>query len=182
MDAPTAITSPLVSRVMAGYRLPPGSVHGPAHWRRVRANGLALAALTPGADAVVVELFALLHDSRRINDYDDPEHGPRAATLVRVLTGAALLTLDEARLDLLADACARHTLGDVSADPTLGCCWDADRLELARLQIRPRDRFLSTAAARDPAVQHTAWTHGSTGAVLPAGPDWPLPEPERRRR
>jgi uncharacterized protein len=175
MDAPSAITQPLLARVMAGYRLPLSGVHGPAHWRRVRANGLALAALTQGADAVVVELFALLHDSRRVNDHDDPEHGPRAARLVHVLAGAALLTLDQTRLDLLAAACARHTDGDTTADPTIGCCWDADRLELARLHIRPNVRFLSTEAARDPAVQRTAWTHGSTGALLPAGPLWPHP-------
>jgi uncharacterized protein len=174
-DGAVPITPPLLDRVMGGYRLSRAGLHGPAHWRRVRANGLALAARTDGADAVVVELFALLHDSRRINDDDDPEHGPRAAALVRHLADASLIGLDEARLDLLAEACARHTLGDVSVDPTIGCCWDADRLELSRLHIRPRDRFLSTEAARDPAVQQIAWTNGTARMLLPAAPGWPLP-------
>ena len=175
MDAPNAapITAPLFARVMAGYRLDLSGIHGPAHWRRVRANGLALAALTNGADATVVELFALLHDSRRLNDDEDPEHGPRAAALARTL--AAMLPLDIARLDLLAEACARHTEGDTTADPTIGCCWDADRLELARLRIRPNSRYLSTPAARDPTLQLTAWTQGSTRALLPAPPGWPAP-------
>ena len=132
-----AITPPLLTRVMRGYRLRLTGIHGPGHWRRVRANGLALAALTPGADAAVVELFALLHDSRRVNDDEDPEHGPRAAALARRLAEAALLVLDSARLDLLAEACARHTDGDTTADPTIGCCWDADRLELSRLRVDP---------------------------------------------
>jgi uncharacterized protein len=173
-DAP-AIAPPLLARVMGGYTLRRAGIHGPAHWRRVRANGLALAAHTAGADTAVIALFALLHDSRRINDDDDPDHGPRAAALARDLAAAALLPLDPARLDLLAEACARHTDGDTTADPTIGCCWDADRLELSRLHIRPRDRFLSTRAARDPDLQHTAWTHGSTRLLVPAPPGWPLP-------
>jgi uncharacterized protein len=160
---------------MGGYRLKLSGIHGPAHWRRVRAHGLALAARTQGADALVVELFALLHDSRRLNDDHDPEHGPRAAALARELAAAALLALDAARLDLLAEACARHTDGDTTAEPTIGCCWDADRLELARLHIRPNARFLSTEAALDPALQQAAWTHGTTRALLPATRGWPSP-------
>ena len=174
-EPPAAITPPLLVRVMAGYRLGLSGIHGPGHWRRVRANGLALAALTNGADATVVELFALLHDSRRLNDNHDPEHGPRAAVLARDLAATALLALDAARLDLLAEACARHTDGDTTTDPTIGCCWDADRLELSRLEIRPAARYLSTAAALDPAVQQTAWTQGSTRTLVPAPPGWPTP-------
>ena len=173
---PAAITPPLIKRVMDGYRLGLSGIHGPGHWRRVRANGLALAALTEGADAAVVELFALLHDSRRLNDNHDPEHGPRAAALARHLAATTLLPLDTARLDLLAEACARHTDGDTTTDPTIGCCWDADRLELSRLDIRPAARYLSTAAAHDPALQRTAWTQGTTRALLPAPPGWPAPK------
>ena len=169
------LTRPLLDRVMRGYRLDLAGIHGPGHWRRVRANGLALAARTEGADAEVVELFALLHDSRRINDDEDPGHGDRAAALVRDLASAALLALDTVRVALLADACARHALGDVSNDPTIGCCWDADRLDLSRLHIRPRDRLLSTAAARDPQVQQTAWTNGRARFLVPASPGWPFP-------
>lgn len=42
------------------------SVHGPSHWRRVEQNGLLLA-LHTGANIMVVRLFAMLHDSKRIN-------------------------------------------------------------------------------------------------------------------
>jgi uncharacterized protein len=169
------ISRKLLDRVMGGYRLDPAGIHGPGHWRRVRANGLALAARTEGADHEVIELFALLHDSRRIDDDEDPDHGDRAAALVHDLATDALLALDAARVALLAAACARHALGDVSQDPTIGCCWDADRLELSRLHIRLRDRYLSTAAARDPDLQHIAWVNGSTLILVPAAPGWPLP-------
>jgi hypothetical protein len=72
------------------------------------------------------------------------------------------------RLNLLIEACDGHEWGDVSSDPTIGCCWDADRLELSRLSRRPKERFLSTVAAREPELQAAAWERGQTRAVNPA--------------
>lgn len=159
------IDPPLVAAVLAEYRLHLGGLHGPGHWLRVLANGRALARLTPGADLAVVELFALLHDSRRENEGRDPRHGERAAAFAIALAGRGVLALDPPRLDRLAAACARHEHGGVSPDPTIGCCWDADRLELSRLGRRPIDELLSTAASRDAAVQRTAWERGFDEAV-----------------
>jgi uncharacterized protein len=119
----------------------------------VRENGRRLARAT-GADLVVVELFAALHDSRRFNDYRDPEHGPRAAELVRTLD-PSLVPLSSAQLDVLAEACRTHTSGTTTDDPTIGTCWDADRLDLLRVGTRPDPRYLVTEAARDPEV--IAW-------------------------
>jgi len=42
----------------------------------------------------------------------------------------------------------RHDRGEVSDDPTIGACWDADRLTLARLGILPSVGLLSTEAGR----------------------------------
>ena len=56
-------------------------LHGEGHWLRVAAAGLALLPNTPGADPTVVFLFALFHDSMRLNDGHDPLHGPRGAAL-----------------------------------------------------------------------------------------------------
>ena len=128
-------------------------IHGTGHWLRVLENGRTLAAATPGADPALVELFALLHDSRRHDEAGDPGHGERAAAFVRALAAEGALELGPERVALLAAACARHERGEVSADPTIGCCWDADRLELARLGRRPIARLLSTVIARDPAIQ-----------------------------
>ncbi|MGG5807713.1 gamma-glutamylcyclotransferase [Falsiroseomonas sp. CW058] len=155
----------LVREVMAGYGLDPGGIHGPAHWLRVRANGLTMAARTPGADSGVVELFALLHDCRRREDGRDLGHGERAAAHAGRLARDGLIRLDPARLDLLVAACAGHEHGGTSADPTIGCCWDADRLELSRLHRRPIARFLSTDAAHDPALQAGAWQRGASEMV-----------------
>ena len=157
----------LVQRVLAGYRLPLAGIHGPGHWLRVWENGRTLATLTPGADLAVVELFALLHDSRRRDEGGDRGHGERGARFVRQLASEGLLSLEAGQVEVLAIACARHEHGDVSTDPTIGCCWDADRLELARLNRRPIARFLSTGAALEPGVQQGAWQRGHGRATMP---------------
>lgn len=41
-----------------------------------------------------------------------------------------------------------HSGGDVSTDPTIQSCWDADRLDLGRVGIIPLPRFLSNEAAK----------------------------------
>ena len=83
----------------------------------------------------------------RFNDNHDPLHGPREAELARELHGEAF-DLDEERMRLLEFACEEHTNGGVDSHPTVGVCWDADRLNLWRVGIRPDPRWLSTEAAR----------------------------------
>ena len=62
-----------------------------------------------------------------------------------------LFRLAPAQLELLYTACRDHTDGEVTDDPTLGVCWDADRLNLWRAAIAPNPRWLSTAPAKDTA-------------------------------
>lgn len=141
------------------------SIHGESHWQRVAATGLALLPETPEADPTLVFLFALFHDSMRLNDSFDPMHGPRAAVLAQELRGGAF-DLDEASMETLTFACEEHTNGGIGPDPTVGVCWDADRLNLWRVGITPDPRFLSTEAAkgeeriswaRDLQRQHFVW-------------------------
>jgi uncharacterized protein len=152
---------PLVRLVRAGYRLRWDGTHGWPHWLRVRVNGLRLAALS-GADPAVVELFALFHDARRRNDAVDPGHGARGAALVESLP-LADLGLDAGQRALLAYACAHHTDGSTAGDVTVRACWDADRLDLGRVGIRPEPDRLCTDAARDPAVLRWAWERSRGG-------------------
>ncbi len=130
-------------------------VHGASHWARVRDNGLRLAALTT-AKPKVVELFALLHDSRRFTNGYDPQHGTRAALYARSLAGSAF-QLEAVDLDLLADACHGHSDGLMSGDITVLTCWDADRLDLGRVGVKPRPERLCTLAARDPSFIEWAY-------------------------
>jgi uncharacterized protein len=150
----------IVQAIVAEYRLDLRGTHGLWHWLRVRTNGIALANATPGADHEVVELFALLHDSQRYDEYEDLEHGARAADFVERLSAEGIITLESARLETLMRACAGHTLEARSADPTIGCCYDADRLDLSRLHRAPDDRYMSTAASKDAELRRLAWQFG----------------------
>ena len=123
------------------------SVHGPDHWRRVERNGLLLATRT-AADIAVVRLFALFHDSRRVNDGWDNGHGTRGAEYAAVLRGSVYQLPDD-RFDLLHYACVWHTDGHHHDDPTIATCWDADRLDLGRVGIIPDPAFMSTAFGRE---------------------------------
>jgi uncharacterized protein len=155
----------LVAAVLERSTGKDSSLHGEEHWRRVAAAGLALLPETPAADPAVVFLFALFHDSMRFNDGHDPLHGPRGAALARELRGGAF-DLEDAEMGLLGFACEEHTNGGVGRDATVGVCWDADRLNLWRVGIRPDPRLLSTEAARnggrivwarDLQREHLAW-------------------------
>ena len=124
--------------------------HGEIHWRCVTATGLALASADERVDRPLVFCFGLLHDTRRENEAVDPGHGPRAAVFARGLREEGVLRLgDEAFADL-TEALRLHSDGQVSAAPTIGTCWDADRLHLPRVSIVPDPAFLSTRAARAP--------------------------------
>jgi uncharacterized protein len=133
--------------------------HGEQHWKAVAWAGLGLAPQVEGCDAELVLLFALFHDSQRFNEFHDPEHGLRGGQLAQEMSGA--LQLDEQRLARLVDACTRHDKGEISDDPTIGVCWDADRLNLWRVYKTPDPRLLSTKVARDPAlIAEAASFHG----------------------
>ena len=133
--------------VAAQFRGGPDSIHGPSHWRRVEQNGLVLATRT-GADVTVVRLFAIFHDSQRVNESKDDGHGVRGAEFAAVLRGSLFEISDEA-FALLHDACTGHTDKQQTTDPTVGSCWDADRLDLGRAAIIPHERFMSTAFGRE---------------------------------
>jgi uncharacterized protein len=136
----------MIARILSGYSLPLDGYHGVVHWARVLENGLRIAEETP-ADPEVVELFALFHDSRRINEDHDEGHGLRGGELARSLRGS-LIHLDDDQFDLLFEACRLHTDGYTTGDPTLVACWDADRLDLGRVGVTPKPHRLCTDVGR----------------------------------
>ena len=135
-------------RAGGGERIGGWPIHGELHWRTVGANGLWLARALECVDTQVVLVFALLHDTMRLNDGHDPEHGRRAAVFAGELYAEGLLGIMASQLDKLLHACAEHADGTVSTDPTVGACWDADRLDLPRVGITPRPELFSTDVAR----------------------------------
>lgn len=127
------------------FPMDPEGFHGYKHWQRVEAFGLYVARRS-GADLEVVSWFAWFHDCLRYCDTRDPEHGLRGAARARELLAGVL---DEGRLNLLCLACEDHDRGYTSQDPTVGTCWDADRLDLDRCLIRARADYMSTQCGKE---------------------------------
>lgn len=134
-----------LQRLVCARRTFESELHGPVHWRQVEANGLRLAAATR-ADPVVVRLFALFHDSRRKNDGADPAHGRRGAEFARECYDAGLLGITPEQFARLHHACCFHTSETRSRDATVNTCYDADRLDLGRVGMRPDPRKMATFA------------------------------------
>ncbi len=61
-----------------------------------------------------------------------------------------------------------HTDGLLDAEATIQTCWDADRLDLPRVEIAVDPARLCTAAAREPAMRD--WARGR--ALTAAVPAW----------
>lgn len=123
--------------------------HGLEHWSRVMDNGLRLAPDT-GADTDIIPYFALLHDCCRHDEYEDPEHGPRAAFYAK--RHRNLINLSDYQFHILVRACAGHTHGlpgcKAGENRTIATCWDADRLDIGRVGITVDERYLFTKAAK----------------------------------
>lgn len=139
----------LKKAVLEQYRLMPNGIHGLDHWRRVGQLGKQLAQ-SAGGDMVVVEAFALVHDACRYEDSRDDAHGPRAARWIDTLRRQGILRLDNNQIKLLKKACRHHTVGKTTHCPTVGACWDADRLDLWRIGIEPDPEYLNTDLAKTP--------------------------------
>ena len=137
----------LVEAVAAQAPLRHGWLHGERHWQTVATIGEVLCRETLGADPAVALLFGLLHDCRRFDDGHDAAHGRRAASYALGLHGS-LFHLEQPRLERLLTALAYHVDGQVTDNPVVGVCWDADRLHLWRLDVEPDPELLSTAAGR----------------------------------
>ena len=109
-------------------------------------NGLRLAKTT-GAKVEIIQLFAIFHDARRINESVDDGHGRRGAELAAELRGRLFDVSDE-DFDLLYEACAAHTDGLTAGELTIRSCWDADRLNLGRYSGRDEEEGTRTNASR----------------------------------
>jgi uncharacterized protein len=161
VDGQIEITAPkvipdlerLIAAVHERSPLHQSYIHGDQHWRAVAEVGLRLLPDNRKADPIVVLLFALFHDSMRVNEVADPGHGQRGAELAEKLQGRCF-QLPPERFGLLVEACAGHTDVRFSDDPTVGVCFDADRLNLWRVGFTPEAKYLSTDAALEDELQH----------------------------
>lgn len=123
-------------------------IHGMKHWDAVGRNGRRLIGLGCPANLRVVEMFALLHDAGRTDEDQDPDHGLRSAGIVIELDRGRWFTFTAREMELLLFAVRWHPNGYTTSNPTIGACWDADRLDLGRVDVEPDPSMLSTDEAK----------------------------------
>jgi uncharacterized protein len=132
-----------------------GAFHGPDHWARVHRHALMLARAS-GIDPLLPCLFAWVHDSHREDDGLDPEHGPRAAQFILERRRDLFGFLSDDQVEHLRHACQLHSNGIVHGPASAQVSWDADRLDLWRVGVRPDPRYLCTDFAKVPEVIQNA--------------------------
>ena len=135
------IRQSLMNEILDQFKISKTGVHGPSHWARVKHHGMVIGERV-GADLEIVNLFAFLHDSQRENEYSDPDHGLRAAKYAKQLNHV-FFELRDIQMTLLIKALEGHSKVGVHTNSTIQTCWDADRLDLGRVGIKPAPEFLS---------------------------------------
>jgi uncharacterized protein len=136
----------MLTAIREQFKIDWHGIHGANHWARVLHHGMAIGT-ERSADLLVVELFAFLHDSQRHNDAEDYQHGKRAAEYARSLN-TVYFELTATRMNALCKAIEHHSGGKVDDHATIQTCWDADRLDLGRVGIKPSAKFLSKEAVK----------------------------------
>jgi len=169
----------IIQDVLEAYALPVYGCHGVSHWARVLENGVRLSGLT-GANEAVVSLFAVFHDSRRLNESTDTAHGLRGADFAAQTRGR-LYDLSDDEFNQLYRACEGHTHERTHSDITIQTCWDSDRLDLGRVGITPHPEKLCTDAAKT--QEMIQWANGRAKfRVIPTFvlDDWGIEMPKER--
>lgn len=125
-----------------------GETHGLSHWQRVERNGILLSTengtIRKDVNLKVVRFFAYLHDKCRLNDWADLDHGIRSADMLPGIRETILKDFTDEEVSLLDKACRYHTTEQCTGIPTVDVCFDADRLDLGRVGVKPNPKFMAT--------------------------------------
>ena len=158
------ITPDLITDIRNQFQINWNGIHGISHWARVYDNGMKLAGQT-GANKTVVQLFSVFHDSCRLNEGIDPNHGPRGAELAAQYRNTHLKTLVNEEFDLLYAACRLHTSASTHEEVTIQTCFDSDRLDLGRVGTIPDPQYLCTKVAKSADVINWALENSEWGRI-----------------
>jgi uncharacterized protein len=88
--------------------------------------------------------------------------GGRMSSLIPIMPGGVAharellgtyFQISETQLEMLEFACTWHTETKHQRDPTIGICWDADRLDLVRVGKIPNPRYMNTSLGKEFATQ-----------------------------
>ena len=72
------------------------------------------------------------------------DRGDHAAKWIEELRTTYLKDVSEKEIELLKEACRLHTIVHKTGNPTIDACFDADRLDLWRVNIIPDPERLAT--------------------------------------
>ncbi len=139
-------------------------IHGARHWAHVACLGRKLAEQNDldGASLRCINAFGWTHDLWRTHDGSGNEHAQDGGIHFLNLDCDLIQQLSEAEQQLVARAIRYHSDGYIACEAydlglfdgidlpeqwvidTVGCCWDADRLDLNRLGSEPKAELMST--------------------------------------
>jgi len=142
----------LFQLICDNYALNLKGIHGIKHWVQVYKNTQFLAnAYAIRSD--VFMLFALLHDSKREDEYEDRDHGIRAAGSIKDYIQDGVVDLSEEDEARLFYACSNHTHADKNNtlyhDLVVQICLDADKLDIGRVGVIPDESHFLTDVAKE---------------------------------
>ena len=155
----------VVDQVMSQFVLSHAGDHGVQHWARVRVTGLTIAKKF-GFDPAIFELFALFHDSKRVCEGSDPDHGTRGAALA-IQFADELRYINAESFDMAVQACRLHTNTTYHPTPQIQACFDSDRLDLMRVGIMPERQFISRAVWDLENLRSNAIARGASRKLIP---------------
>lgn len=133
------IPKEILKKVIDQFYLKDSYIHGTPHWSRVFYYGTILSELND-FDKENIAFFSIFHDSKRLNDFEDPEHGIRAAEFFNTLD--KIIHVKPEQKEIIYEACKIHNYQKQADSNEVGLCLDADRLDLWRVGIIPNNDYL----------------------------------------
>ncbi len=129
----------VMKKIIDEFYIKESFIHGTPHWSRVFYYGHHLSELND-FDKENIAFFSIFHDSKRINDGYDPEHGIRGAEFFK--TFDKIINVSNEQKEIIYEACKVHNYLKQADSLEVGLCLDSDRLDLWRVGLEPDDDYL----------------------------------------
>jgi uncharacterized protein len=133
------IPEEVLKKIIDEFYIKDSFIHGTPHWSRVFYYGHLLSELND-YDKENIAFFSIFHDSKRLNDHEDPEHGLRGAEFFK--TFDKIIKIKPEQKEIIYEACKVHNYLKQSDSLEVGLCLDSDRLDLWRVGVNPHDDYL----------------------------------------
>ena len=145
------IPKKVLKKIIDEFYIKNSFIHGSPHWSRVFYYGHLLSELND-YDKENIAFFSIFHDSKRINDGDDPQHGLRGAEFFR--TFDKIIQIKPEQKEIIYESCKVHNYLKQADSLEVGLCLDSDRLDLWRVGISPNDEYLHLKQAKTDKIKN----------------------------